>query len=95
MEVIGLRPKNRELVILATEDEINLVSGLDDVVPIEGRISVGSQIPVSELWNRLKTLGQKETEMLSFASTLRTKADEIDAAVQAKVEVPTAEGKIQ
>jgi hypothetical protein len=81
MEVIGLRPKTKEFIVIATQDELDKFSGIDNAAMIDGRITVGTKIDVSLLWDRLKSLTAKAGQLQAVAQTLRTRADEIESAL--------------
>ena len=87
MEIIGLRPNKTgigEFVVIATEAEINRIEGIDNVVPIAGRLKVGTQIHVSDKWDAMKTLAENTDGLKSMAASLRSKADEIENAIETR-----------
>lgn len=84
MKIIGKAGKG-EYIAHITEEEINRISGIDNVVAIEGRIKVGDIIEVNDLWDKLKKLIAVQAGFSVISQTLRTKANEIDSVITQNV----------
>lgn len=64
MEVIAIIPKtteeNEQYIVQATEGELDKISGISEVEHIAGRIKVGHEIVVSEVYDKLDNFAKNE-----------------------------------
>lgn len=81
MIVIAVIPKTAEedqqYIIQATEGELDKISGIAEVEHIAGRIKVGHEIVVSEVYDKLDYFTKNEQSLVKAESLLREAADSI------------------
>ena len=81
MIVIAIIPKTAEeekhYIVQATEGELDKISGIAEVEHIAGRIQVGHEIVVSEVYDKLDYFTKNETKLKAAETSLREAADSI------------------
>lgn len=81
MEIIAIIPKTQEeeqqFIVQATEGEIDKISGISEVVHIAGRIKVGHEIKVSEIYDNLDYFTKNKNKLKQAEKALRETADNI------------------
>lgn len=81
MKVISIVPKTAEeekqYIVQATEKEIDKISGIAEVEHIEGRIMVGHEIVVSEVYDNLDYFAKNKKKLEKAVASLRAAATSI------------------
>lgn len=81
MLVIAIIPASdgeiKQYIIQASEVEIDKISGISEVVHIEGRIKVGHEIVISEVYDKLEYFAKHKKELKAAEKTLREIAKSI------------------
>lgn len=81
MKVISIIPKTAEeekqYIVQATEKELDKISGIAEVEHIEGRIMVGHEIAVSEVYDHLAYFAKHKKKLTKAVTSLRAAATSI------------------
>lgn len=80
-EEATLVPVPGKILLEATEEEVDKISGILNTEHIKGRIKVGHEITVSKVYDKLEDLVQNKTKLTKAVIILRDAADGIEAAL--------------
>lgn len=78
MEILGIIPKTEkeeaQYIVQATEKELDKISGIADVEHIAGRIKVGHEIKISEVYDKLDYFTKHKKKLKQVPASLREAA---------------------
>lgn len=81
MEVMAIIPKTgtdpQKYVVMATEKEIDKISGIAAVEHIAGRIQVGHEIQVATVYDKIDKFAKNENQLKAAETILREMADSV------------------
>lgn len=72
---------SREYIVLITEAEADMITGITGKPHISGRYKPGAEVNISVIYDKVKLINDKHEEIVAAAIELKSDADEIATAI--------------